>query len=125
MKKEVVSENAQSAKGLLSQALISNGMIYTAGFIHMNASGELVQGTVENKLGQVMSNIKNVLEAAGSDMDSIVKVTIYVTDLSIGPELNEHYVKYFSEPLPVREMVQVAALPLGAEIEISVIAEVK
>lgn len=124
MKKEVVSNNAQSATGLLSQAIISNGMIYTSGFIHMTAEGNLVEGSVPEKLAQVMRNIKNVLESCNSNMDSVVKATIYVTDLSIGSELNKHYVEYFNDPLPAREMVQVSALPLGAEIEISVIAEV-
>jgi len=125
MKKEVVAENAQSAKRLLSQAIVSNGMVYTAGFIHMTPEGILVGDSVEAKLAQVMTNIKNVLHAAGSDLSDVVKAPIYVTDMSFVPELNKHYVTYFDTPLPAREAVQVSALPLGADIEISVIAEVK
>ncbi len=123
MKKEISTDNAQSAKGLLSQALISNGMIYTAGFIHLTPDGDLVGETTKEKLAQVMLNIKNTLEAADSSLGKVVKATIYVTDMGIVPELNKHYVTYFNNPMPVREAVQVAALPLGAEIEISVIAE--
>jgi 2-iminobutanoate/2-iminopropanoate deaminase len=123
MKKEIVASDAQSAKGLLSQALISNGMIYTSGFIHLTPDGKLVQGTVGEKLAQVMLNTENTLKVAGATLDDVVKVTIYVTDIEIVPELNKHYVKYFKDPMPVREAIQVVALPLGAEIEISVVAE--
>ena len=121
--KQVSTDNSMSADGLLSQAIISNGLVYTSGFIHMTADGKLVGNNVEEKLAAVMSNLKNVLEAAGSSLNKVVKATIYVTDLSIGAELNKHYVTYFADPLPAREMVQVSALPLGADIEISVIAE--
>lgn len=121
--KEVKTDKAQSAKGLLSQALVSSGMIYTAGFIHLTPGGELVDGSVEEKFSQVMSNIKETLEAAGSELNKVVKATIYVTDMSIVSELNKHYVEYFDAPMPVREAVCVKELPLGAEIEISVIAE--
>jgi 2-iminobutanoate/2-iminopropanoate deaminase len=121
--KEVFSEEAMSAKGLLSQAIISADLVFTAGFIHMTADGQLTGETVDEKLAQVMKNIKEVLESAGSSLEKVVKATIYVTDLSIGAELNQSYVKYFSDPMPVREMVQVSALPLGASVEISVVAE--
>lgn len=123
MKKEVITEQAQQAPGLLSQAIISNGMIYTSGFIHMTAGGELVGDTIEQQLKQVMTNIANVLEEAGSDVQKIVKATIYVTNMSKVPELNKFWVKYFHEVLPAREAVEVSALPLGARLEISVIAE--
>jgi 2-iminobutanoate/2-iminopropanoate deaminase len=69
-----------------------------------------------------MKNISAVLEAAGATLDDIVKVVIYVTNMAVMPELNEAYPTYFTNPLPVREAVCVAALPLGANIEISVIA---
>ncbi len=122
--KEIKTDKAMSAKGLLSQAVVSNGLVFTSGFIHLTAEGELVGESVEEKLQQIFKNISATLEAAGSNLDKVVKATIYVTDISIGAELNEHYVNYFSgEVLPAREMVQVAALPLGADIEISVVAE--
>ena len=122
MKKEIISADAQSAKGLLSQAIEANGFIFTAGFIHMDEEGNMVEGSVEEKFKLVMLNIENVLSAAGSNLDDIVKVTIYVTDLSILAELNKLYVTYFSEPLPAREAIGVKELPLGATIEISVTA---
>lgn len=125
MKKEIKTDKAQSAKGLLSQAIISNGLIFTAGFIHMTPDGKIVEGTTEEKLKQVMTNIKETLKSAGASMDDIVKATIYVTDMSILPDLNKLYVTYFKEPFPVREAVCVKELPLGASIEISVVAKAK
>ena len=70
-----------------------------------------------------MKNIEETLKAANSDLNDIVKVTIYVTDMTILPDLNKLYITYFQEPLPVREAVSVKELPLGASIEISVIAK--
>jgi len=122
MKQEVKTDKAQSAKGLLSQAIVSNGLIFTAGFIHITADGKMVEGSTEDKLKQVMTNIKEVLKEAGAKMDDIIKATIYVTDMKILPEFNKLYVTYFKEPYPVREAVCVKELPLGASIEISVIA---
>lgn len=124
MKKEVKTDKAQSAKGLLSQALIVGNMVYTAGFIHITPAGEMVEGSVGEMFTQVIKNIDEVLRAAGSELNNIVKATIYVTDMSMLKELNEYYVKYFEDPMPVREAVCVKELPLGAKIEISVIATV-
>jgi 2-iminobutanoate/2-iminopropanoate deaminase len=122
MKQEIKTDKAQSAPGLLSQALISNGFIFTSGFIHLTSDGKLIEGTTEDKLRQVMKNIEEVLKAANADLNDVVKVTIYVTDIEILLELNKYYVLYFSEPFPVREALCVKALPLGASIEISVVA---
>jgi 2-iminobutanoate/2-iminopropanoate deaminase len=69
-----------------------------------------------------MYNIQIILEAASSKFDDIIKVVIYVTDMAIMPELNEVYPSYFNEPYPVREAICVKGLPLGANIELSVIA---
>lgn len=69
-----------------------------------------------------MTNVNAILEAAGAGLNDIVKATIYVTDMSLLPELNEAYPSYFEEPFPAREAVCVKELPLGASIEISVVA---
>jgi 2-iminobutanoate/2-iminopropanoate deaminase len=122
MIEEVKTDKAQSAKGLLSQALIVGDLIFTAGFIHQKPNGDVVEGTVTEMFDQVITNIKEVLIASDSNLDKVVKVTLYVTDISILGELNQEYIKYFKDPLPVREAVCVKALPLGAQIEMSVIA---
>lgn len=122
MKQQIKTDKAQSAPSLLSQALVSNGFIFTSGFIHLTPDGKLVEGSTKEKFGQVMKNISEVLKAAGAEMNDIVKATIYVTDMTMLPELNKLYVSYFTEPYPVREAVCVKELPLGASIEISVVA---
>ena len=122
MKTKIETPKAPAAPGLLSQAIISNGFIFVAGQIHNNADGKLMEGTTEEKLQQIVKNIAAILEAADSNINNIVKVTIYVTDISDMPKLNEVYKTIFSEPLPAREAICVKALPLGASIEMSVIA---
>lgn len=120
---QIKTTKAQSAIGLLSQAIQTNDLIFTAGFIHVKPDGSMVTGSTEDKLKQIMTNIDEVLKAGGSSLNQVIKVTMYVTDISILADLNKAYVTYFSEPLPAREAVCVKALPLGADIEISVIAK--
>ena len=125
MKQVVSTDQAPSAPHILSQAIISNGLIFVAGQVHVFPDNTLIGETTEEKTDQVMKNIKAILEAASADMDDIVKVTIYVTDMAMMSDLNKVYPTYFTEPFPVREAVCVKSLPLGASIEISVIAQVK
>jgi 2-iminobutanoate/2-iminopropanoate deaminase len=107
----------------LSQAIISNDTVYVSGQIHSKADGRIVEGSVKEKVDQIMQNISEILQSANATLDSIVKVVIYVTDMAQMPELNEVYPTHFNKPQPVREAVCVQALPLGATIEISVVAE--
>ncbi len=123
MKQQVVTSNTKSAH-ILSQGIISNGLIFVSGQVHANADLQLVGETTAEKVDQIMKNIAVILGAANASLDNIVKVVIYVTDMAIMPELNEVYPSYFTALLPVREAVCVNALPLGASIELSVIAEV-
>ncbi|MFZ1720993.1 MAG: Rid family detoxifying hydrolase [Microgenomates group bacterium] len=120
--REIKTDKAQSAVGLLSQAIEVNGLIFTARFIHVKPDGSMVNGPTEDKLKQIMTNINEVLKAGGSSLNDIVKATIYVTDMSILGDFNKLYATYFSAPLPAREAVCVKELPLGASIEVSVIA---
>lgn len=122
MKEEVQTTKAQSAPAILSQALVANGFIFTSGFIHATPDGNVIQGTVAEKVKQIMLNIEETLKAAHATLDDILKVTIYVTDIAILSELNAVYPTYFTKPYPVREAVCVSALPLGATIEMSVVA---
>lgn len=123
MKTKVETSEAPAAPGLLSQAIVSGDTIYVAGQIHNTPDGKMVEGSMEEKVHQIMRNFAAILKAADSDLNHVVKVNIYVTDISELPKLNEVYKTYFtSEPLPVREAVCVKALPLGATIEMSCIA---
>lgn len=122
MNTEVKTPKAPSAIGLLSQAVISNGFIYTAGQIHSTPDGKIFEGSTEEKTHLVMKNLLAILEAAGANFSQVVKATIYVTDISDLPKVNDVYKTYFTEPLPAREGVCVKALPLGATVEISMVA---
>lgn len=121
MKQAAITPNAPDAP-FLSQAIISNGTVYVSGQIHATADGSIVEGTVKEKMHQIMQNIVEILRAANATINDVVKVVVYVTDMAQMLELNETYTSYFTEPFPVREAVCVQALPLGATIEISVVA---
>lgn len=122
MKQQVSTDNAPRAEHILSQAVVSNGTIYVSGQIHQKPDGTVIEGSVQKKVDQIMQNIAAILQAAHADLDDIVKVVIYVTDMAQMSELNEVYPTYFTKPLPVREAIGVQALPLGATIEMSVVA---
>lgn len=121
MKQQINTGENKSAH-ILSPGIASNGFIFVSGQVHCNVDLELVGNTTEEKVAQIMQNISAVLEAGGAMLDDIVKVVIYVTDMAVMSDLNKVYPTYFGDPLPVREAVCVQALPLGASIEMSVIA---
>ena len=122
MKQSIKTDAASGAPGILSQAIEANGLVFVSGQIHNMTDGQMVDGTVREKLAQIMANISAILKAANLTLNDIVKVTIYVTDMAQMPEFNQAYPTYFDQPLPAREAVCVKELPLGATIEISVIA---
>ena len=122
MKQSISTNLAPMAPHILSQAIINNGTIYVSGQIHNTPDGKLLDGSVKQKLDIIMQNITAILKKADANLHDIVKVVIYVTDMSQMPELNEVYPTYFTKPYPVREAVCVKELPLGASIEISVVA---
>ena len=122
MKQPISTDEAPKADQILSQAVISNGFIFVSGQIHNTTDGNLVDGFADIKFAQVMKNISAVLKAAGADLTDVVKVTIYVTDIWQLTKINEVYPTYFANPLPAREAVCVKELPLGATVEVSVIA---
>lgn len=117
-----MTDDAPKADHILSQGLVSNGIVYVSGQIHNKPDGTVVDGSVEEKFGQIMQNITAILKAADATLNDVAKVVIYVTDMAQMPKINEVYPSYFSKPFPVREAVCVKELPLGATIEISVIA---
>ena len=86
-------------------------------------SGELVAGSIEDQTTRVIANLRAVIEAAGSDLTRVVRTTVYVTDLSLFARVNAVYAAHFTgTPAPARATVEVAALPLGAQVEIDAIA---
>jgi len=105
-----------------SQVINKNGFIFTSGQICLTDEGKLLEGTIQEQAHQVMKNLKSVLEKEGAVFQDVVKTTIYVTDMAFYGEINEVYGSYLKKPYPARETVCVKALPLGAKVEISMIA---
>jgi len=126
-RQEVRTDEAPAPVGPYSQAIRAGGLVYASGQIPLDpASGEKVQGEIEDEARQVLANLKAVLEAAGSGMDRVVKATVYLTDLSLFPRVNAVYAEAFDvDPAPARVTVGVSALPLGAQVEIDAIALVR
>lgn len=105
-----------------SAAVSKNGFIFLAGQIHLKEDGQLLEGSIEEQTHLIMKKLQKILEKENANFEDVVKVTIYATDLSLYSQVNEAYLTYFSGTLPAREMVEVSALPLGARLEISMIA---
>ena len=105
-----------------SQAIVANGFVFTQGLICLTPEGKLLEGTLEEQIHQIMKNLQAILEEAGVMFKDVVKTTIFVTDMSIYGKVNEIYASYMSDPYPARETVCVKELPLGAQVEISMIA---
>ncbi len=104
-----------------SPSVSKNGFIFVSGQIHLK-DGKLLEGAIDDQTHQIMKNIQEILEKEGLTFNDIVKTTIYTTDMSLYSQVNEVYVSYFSENLPAREMIGVKELPLGARLEISMVA---
>ena len=123
MKKEIKTDKAPKAIGPYSQAISANGMVFASGQIAIDpATGEILQGGIEGQTRQVLSNLKAVLEAAGSSIDKAVKCTVYLQDMNDYAAMNAVYAESFSSPYPARAAVQVARLPKDVKVEIDVLA---
>lgn len=121
---EVRTTDSPAPVGPYSQAIASDGLLFASGQIPLDpTSGDVVPGEIEEQTRQVLDNLRAVLEAGDSSLARVLKTTVYLTDLSMFPRVNAVYAEYFSaEPAPARATVQVAALPLGVQVEIDAIA---
>lgn len=121
--KTIFSDKAPKVVGPYSQAIQTDRFVFCSGQIGIDPEkGSLVEG-IENQTHQIMKNISAVLEEAGLSLENVIKTTIFLSDMQNYKQVNELYGTYFSEHKPARSTVQVAGLPLGALIEIEVIAE--
>jgi len=120
---EVRTERAPKPVGPYSQALVAGGFVFCSGQIALDpSSGALVEGGIREQTRRVLSNLKEVLEAAGSGLNKVVKVNAYLSDLGEFQAFNEVYQEFFRPPYPARTTVEVKGLPRGAKVEIDVIA---
>lgn len=123
MKKEVKTDDAPKAIGPYSQAIEANGLVFASGQIAINPkNGQLNNGPIDEQTRQVLTNLKSVIEAAGSSMDKVVKCTVFLQDMNDYSVLNTVYGEFFNAPYPARAAVQVARLPKDVKVEIEAIA---
>ncbi|MCB1023569.1 MAG: RidA family protein [Acidobacteria bacterium] len=127
MGKEIIStENAPGAIGPYSQAVKTGNLVFVSGQIPIDpATGEFVSDDVAEQTHQVLKNLAAVLEAAGSNLDNVVKTTVFLADMKDFAVMNGVYGEYFANDAPARATVQAAALPKDARVEIDCIAVIE
>ncbi|RMF38973.1 MAG: RidA family protein [Chloroflexi bacterium] len=119
----IATTDAPKAVGPYSQAVRAGGFVFVAGQIGLDpATGQMVEGGIAAQTRQALENLRAILEAAGSGLDRVVKTTVYMADLNDFPTMNGIYAEFFPQGPPARATVGVAALPLGALVEIEAIA---
>lgn len=123
MKETVTTNNAPGAIGPYSQAIKAGGLVFCSGQIPIDpATGDFVSDVVAEQTEQVLKNLSEVLSAAGTGLDNVVKTTVFLADMNDFAEMNEVYGRFFSENKPARATVQAARLPRDARVEIDCIA---
>ena len=124
MKKIITSKNAPSPIGPYNQAVMANGFMFISGQVGMNPkTGKIIKDSISDETEQVMKNLSSILNQASISFENVVKTTIFLSDMNDFSLVNEVYGKYFDEDTaPARETVEVSKLPLGVNVEISMIA---
>lgn len=122
--KKLSTKKAPAAVGPYSQGIQTGNLFFLSGQLGLNPeTGKMVEGGIEKQTHQVFKNIQAVLESEGLTLNNVVKVLVLLSDINDFAAVNAIYGEYFNEPYPARSAFQVAALPLGGQIEIEVIAE--
>ena len=125
MKKSIKTNKAPGAIGPYSQAVSANGLVFVSGQLPIKPElGAFAGDDIKSQTAQSLQNIKSILEEAGSSMENVLKVTVFLNDMNDFAGMNEVYATYFSEPYPARAAVEAARLPKDALIEIEAIAAV-
>ena len=119
--KTINTKKAPQAIGPYSQAKGVNNFIFTSGQIPLKPDGTIISGNFELECIQVLDNVKAILESSGSKMTNIIKLTVYLTDLSNFDILNGVFDKYFNDSLPARSTIEVSKLPKNSRVEIEAI----
>jgi 2-iminobutanoate/2-iminopropanoate deaminase len=123
MRNAITSPNASSV-GPYSHAIDAGGMVFLSGQTPLDSrTGKLIEGSIADRTQKCFDNLMDVLAAGGLTADSVVKVNVFLTNMADFAEMNEVYKRQFSEPYPARSTVAVAELPLGADIEIELVAQ--
>jgi 2-iminobutanoate/2-iminopropanoate deaminase len=124
--KKVQTDQAPAAIGPYSQGIVYGGLVFTAGQIPLDpATMEVVPGDIAAQTEQVMKNLQGVLQAAGADLSTVIKTTVFLRDMNDFAAMNEVYGRWFGDHAPARSTVQVARLPRDVAVEIEAIAAVQ
>ena len=121
--KAISTKNAPAAIGPYSQAIETGGMIFASGQLPINPStGTFPEGGIKEQTRQSLTNAKHILEEAGTDLQHVVKTTVFLSDMADFAAMNEVYAEFFSQPFPARSAVAVKTLPKNALVEVECIA---
>lgn len=124
MKKVISTPKAPAAIGPYSQAIQVGNLVFTSGQIPIDpATGSFAEGGIKGQTRQSLTNVKAILEEAGTSLANVVKTTVFLDDMADFADMNAVYSEFFAEPFPARSAVAVKTLPKGALVEIEVIAE--
>jgi 2-iminobutanoate/2-iminopropanoate deaminase len=122
--KEIVSERAPKPIGPYSQAVEAGGFVFCSGQIGIEPENNMLKEGITEQTRQALTNIERILEASGTSVKNVVKVTVYLADMKYFNEMNQEYSRHFSKPYPARTTVQVSSLPRNALVEIDAIAKI-
>lgn len=122
--KAIHSDKAPGAVGPYSQAIAVGGLVFASGQLPLDpATGKFPEGGIKEQTRQSLTNVKHVLEAAGTSLAHVVKTTVFLSDMANFGAMNEVYAEFFAQPYPARSAVAVKTLPKDALVEIEVVAE--
>jgi len=124
LSKKIISIQVIPAVGPYSQATVYGNLVFTSGQIAINSTGQIIGETIEKQAKLALENLKKVLESAGSEMDKVLKCTIFLKDMDDFNKVNVIYAQYFKENFPARSCVEIARLSKGLLIEIEAIAHI-
>lgn len=121
--KQIHTDNAPKALGPYSQAIEARGMVFASGQVPIDpATDQFVEGGIKEQTRQSLTNARNILREAGTDLTHVVKTTVFLSDMDNFAAMNEVYAEFFQQPYPARSAVAVKTLPKGALVEIECIA---
>lgn len=120
--KQITSDKAPGAVGPYSQALAAANLIFTSGQLPIEYVSKAMPEDIKEQAAVSLTNLRNVLQAGGSDLSKVLKTTVYLTDIKDFPAVNEVYAEFFGQPFPARSCFAVKELPLGAKVEIEAVA---
>ena len=123
MSKVISTDKAPAAIGPYSQAIETDGFVFTSGVIPVNPATGEIPVTVEEQANQAFSNLRNLIEASGNSISQVIKTTVFIKEMNDFGKINEIYAQYFSEPFPARSCVEVARLPKYVLLEIEAIVK--